>query len=1392
MVEVETAPEAAPATSVVLSITRLREWHADLSRDYSGFPDKPSAAFLERVAAFQAAAGAAGVEISSIDERLEVQSRINFWQSARINAGERPSTTLLARFDREAAKRAAGDKAPYKGLAAFQRDDAKNFSGRYEIVGELVKKVRTHRLLALTGLSGSGKSSVIRAGLIPQLADRAYDGIDDGDLTASDGWLYPDPILPGTDPLGALEKKYNTTIAVPADLPAALDRLGAPVLLSIDQFEEVFTLSAEGERRNLFIDALLAAATTGVHRHVVVITMRADYMYALEKHPAFCEAFKAGNLGLQSMSAADLRKAIVEPAARLGVGFEDGLIDKLQASVQGEPAGLPLLSFTLLKLWEMRGDGPMQTAHYEALGGNPRIILTRSADKEFEKLLPEDQTLVKEIFTRLVKINDTLDATSNRIKRAALDVLGRADSVDRVLALLVRNNLIRTAPAGAMTAATDIEVGHEALIRNWDMLTKWVKEGLAAETSRKAFAVTAVTWSKRTTDKDRQGDLLSGLALREAAALPDLTETETAFVRASQVQEARRERWRLGIILLLVVMVAGLAYAIVHIIRQNAEEKAVSQLSSLIAQADSLIERGDSLLAKKIMLLGLGDGAEPPAPMRAALAAAHLNRIAPTDLPAVPLPNGGGALGLSVSTDGNRIMSLWGDGRARIWQRRIDNRGWDPNPIVLAVPGRQITAVVLSLNGQEVLSASRDVKSNATFIESWSASDTTGHAMAKVGELPLGLINEKITSIKLSPDGERVVMATETTGDDTKAGRALVLSTAGDLLHEFPGYGAAVNVAIFSPKGDRILVADDNGFIFLYDGKTYADALPPIFIDKDSINTARFTDTGARFAIGAKKGGIIVYSAVDGERLFMLPGHAKGVSSIAFAPDSTMLASASPDGSVRLWEHGIASGRLLRTLPAAKAGQPLQAVTAVAFMPDGDGLAMSTSAGTVRVVDFNGGKLSRASIGQLIPESAASSTFWRTISNDGRILLTDTQTQAKTKDQASVTTLQAWDTETGKKLLTLVGSDWFETAELSPDGARLATVHALAAGRANTVLDIHSTRDKTLVARIAIPPVLTPDELTGAGLEDLPDTVQNLVWSADGKALVMAMGSGRLLAWQGGKTLAALSVADNHPIRTSPDQFPIMDSPRAGGWRFAIAIAGSRDVIIHDGSTGKEIKRITNVGNIETLRFTPDGSGIFIGTDAGTGAIWDTATGRLRTRLAGRHDNAIAFQTFSNPQTAYDGKLRLLTTSIDGAALIWDAESGALLHRLNSPQGIGFGTFSKDSRTMISGAQNRIAYVWDVETGKRLAALPGPLKSGSIAGWFAANGTQALTLSEDTTLRRWDIETPAIDYKSLKAEACADGGRLSADDVQRNNLNSIENEKLKAAIKNGVLPMCQP
>lgn len=539
--------EAVLAVQPYPSLAALRTAETNLLTQLEEVDEsKPPAEFLAAVELFRQRGAATGRLISVPEERAEAQSILNFWLTVLYRAQNKPGAVVLMPFDHDAARARTADAIPYRGLEPFQIEDSARFFGRRRALTALLDKLRTGRLVAVTGLSGSGKSSVVRAGLIPALRDGAVPG--------SERWRYPAPIVPGKSPLGALKLRPEA----PAEtefledsqtLATLLDGEGCPVCLVVDQFEELFTLAEDQGERRAFIANLVQAAAGGAYRHTVVLTMRSEFDDYVERYEQLAPLFAVGRVNLGALTAADLRLAIEQPAAQLGVRFEAGLIEELVQRVLGEPAGLPLLQFTLRTLWKRRKDGDLTWEAYRALGGSPREILARQATTVYESFeLQQDRDLTRRVFQSLVQLGSGLEATARRVRRAELDRCGARDNVDRVLGIWRDAELVRVSPPGPITPDTQIEVAHEALIRNWPSLVQWIEEDFAASRRRRLLQQRALDW------REGKEALLPELSLHEAESYYDLEDVEREYVTASRAaidranREIRRSRnWQIGI-----------------------------------------------------------------------------------------------------------------------------------------------------------------------------------------------------------------------------------------------------------------------------------------------------------------------------------------------------------------------------------------------------------------------------------------------------------------------------------------------------------------------------------------------------------------------------------------------------------------------------------------------------------------------------------------------------------------------------------------------------------------------------------------------------------------------------------------------------------------------------
>ena len=268
--------------------------------------------------------------------------------------------------------------------------------------------------------------------------------------------------------------------------------------------------------------------------------MRTDFVDNVARLPALQERFEQAAVRVTPLSAGELREAITSPAAAVGLKFEAGVVDALVHDILGEPAGLPLLQFTLLKLWEKRERNRVTWEAYRRLGGG-RLALANSADEFYNNLIPEEQVTCKRILLRLVRPGEGLEVTSNRVRRQSLYGAGEArDRVDRVLDKLIAARLIRQT-AGDTPADAQVEVAHEALVRNWPRLVAWLDEERVRLRARLQLTASAEQWARL--NRDPSG-LLRGALLEEALSFTDLTELEAAFVQTSQTEAQRRAQER--------------------------------------------------------------------------------------------------------------------------------------------------------------------------------------------------------------------------------------------------------------------------------------------------------------------------------------------------------------------------------------------------------------------------------------------------------------------------------------------------------------------------------------------------------------------------------------------------------------------------------------------------------------------------------------------------------------------------------------------------------------------------------------------------------------------------------------------------------------------------------
>ncbi|MFD3622474.1 hypothetical protein ACFWWT_46510 [Streptomyces sp. NPDC058676] len=470
----------------------------------------------------------------------------------------------------EAVRQESADTAPpYRGLARFERGDRHLFFGRDRMVEELHRLVCDHRFAVLFGASGSGKSSLLRAGLIPALREEIARGIRPAVLRV---------LTPGARPA----ETYGHLLTPAEDEPESW--------VVVDQFEEAFTLCRDREERARFIDLLLAARYPG-SRLRVLITVRADFYARCSEHRGLADAVSGAGLLLGPMTADELREAVTKPAQAAGLLVERELAARIVGEVVDQPGGLPMLSHALLETWRRRKGRVLTLAAYQAAGG-VRGAIAATAEEVYEQLTEDQARTARQLLLRLVEPGQGTPDTRRPLTRADLAEWTGPD-VPEVVERLARARLLTADEDG-------VQLAHEALITCWPRLSGWLDEDRERLRHHRRLTEAARAWLEH--DRD-PGGLYRGSTLARAEELfgdddGTLTVSERGFlVAALEAREAeqraaartaRRSRALVTALsaVLAVALVVSLAAWSQH--RDNERQRTDTAARRIAAVADSL------------------------------------------------------------------------------------------------------------------------------------------------------------------------------------------------------------------------------------------------------------------------------------------------------------------------------------------------------------------------------------------------------------------------------------------------------------------------------------------------------------------------------------------------------------------------------------------------------------------------------------------------------------------------------------------------------------------------------------------------------------------------------------------------------------------------------------
>lgn len=483
--------------------------------------------------------------------------------STQSGEGEKPEAVQVTT---EAMVELSDPRNPYKGLRSFRAEDEADFFGRESLIEDLIKMlgngIEAPRLLGVLGASGSGKSSVVMAGLLPRLKQGAIEG--------SENWHYLDPIVPGNHPIENLtialrrEMKDTAPKHIREELQDANKRglhaltcelSDKPIILYIDQFEELFTLVDDEAERRQFIDLLTTAISESSGVLIIILSMRADFYDRPMQYPEFGKLLEAHHVAVTPMTLADLYDVVQQPAQLPDVqlSFEEGLATELVYAVREEVVALPLLQFTLDQLFEKQTERTLTLEAYKTMGG-VQGALAQHAEATFNNLPSEQhKTLARALFLRLIEAGATEQDTTRR--RASVSELTLPDAeqtrilqetanafVDARLLVSDSPRLVGEGQGGEGRDERTIEVSHEALIREWQYLGDWLRDARDDIRLQKSLAADVTEWKRREQPDDM---LYRGTVLTDAQAWSErnaASRDETMFLHESEKAESERRK----------------------------------------------------------------------------------------------------------------------------------------------------------------------------------------------------------------------------------------------------------------------------------------------------------------------------------------------------------------------------------------------------------------------------------------------------------------------------------------------------------------------------------------------------------------------------------------------------------------------------------------------------------------------------------------------------------------------------------------------------------------------------------------------------------------------------------------------------------------------------------
>ncbi|HET8951022.1 MAG TPA: BTAD domain-containing putative transcriptional regulator [Solirubrobacteraceae bacterium] len=1100
---------------------------------------------------------------------------------------------------------------PFKGLASFDVEDAGVFFGRERLVADMIARLPGARLMGIVGPSGSGKSSAMRAGLLAALAD--------GVLPGSRHW--PQALIrPGAHPLAALERAV-------AELP----ELGRSVI-AVDQFEETFTACGDAAERAAFADALVACARDPRRRALVLIAVRADFYGHCADFPELSRLLGANHVMVGPMRRHELRRAIELPAHRAGLRADPELVDALIDDVEHAPGALPLLSTTLLELWQQRDGRRLMLAAYESTGGVLGAV-ARLAEGAYERLDPAARDGARRILLRLAGEGGV------RVRVPIADLPG---DLHDVVSALAADRLITVGEG-------EVEVAHEALLREWPRLRAWLDEDADGRRVHRHLTEAARGWeaSGRDAGELYRGSRLAAASDWASAHDEDLNRLEREFLVASrEASEAESERRRrtnrrlrallagVGTLLLLAVAAGAVALSqrgqardaarIADAQRLGAEALTNERIDQALLLARAGVELDDSTATRSNLLaLQVRDPAS-------------LGELRGDGWPVYSL----------ALSDDDRLVAF-GDERGAVsvydtaTRKRLSAPYTAPEGLVesLAFSPDGSTLAVVAHCGTPLC----DGETFVDLIEPRTGERRRRFVLPPLPNRPF----YEYALVRFQPNGrDLIVQKNDVAFPDGPPSRLWRLDAARGTVAGpvVLGRHGAWNLETTADRTRAFVTSPGDDATWEIDPRT----LRTVRTHPAGGRTGAVSDDGRLFALGSEDGAVRLLDLETGEVRRFRGRHRGGGMHMTFSPDASTLVASDDSGEILVWDVG--RGAIRERFPG-----PSGEVYGLAVSSDGRTLYSTAPDARMRIWDLGGDR-------RLDPRfDAGRPMLLDDQSPKGIALSPDGRTLAVTQRSGAVNLVDTRTLETRSSLQAqrepALGVDF------SPDGRLLAV----------TGEGAHVTLwDAGTLARVG-------------SLEGLSGLSQEVVFSPDSR--LVAAGSRdddkqRVLVW------------DVRSRRPTSVEFGIDGSSLAFSHdgRLLAANGFEDPAEVRDVRTGRLVAQLDTGDLGRTVAFSPNGRLLAVGRYGGTVKLFSTRTWKPVGRVLDGHEARVTALEFSG-----DGRT-LATGAVDGTVRLWSVDTqraiGSSLEI--EPEAYVAAGFSRDGSHLFAVPHTGRGVRWDV------------------------------------------------------------------------------------------------